>query len=136
MKNIIWLLILGLVVVGLAQMVGGALRRHDFEGKLHDVALQVADKNHDEIRRQVVAEGSKLHLQVAPSAVTVQYAPTSDLGFAQRMVSRVGTFQNHRATIIVDYTQSILFVPIKRHAEGTALIESAAQAKRAQELPE
>ena len=135
MKNIIWLLILGLVVVGLVQMVGGALRRHDFEGQLHDIALQVADKNHDEIKRQVVAEGSKLHLQVAPSEVNVQYAPTSDLGFAQRMVSGIGTFQNHRATIIVDYTQSILFIPVKRHAEGTALIESAAQAKRAQPMP-
>ena len=136
MKNIIWLLILGLVVVGLVQMVGGALRRNDFEGKLHDVALQVGDKNHDEIKRQVVAEGSKLHLQVAPSEVNVQYAPTSDLGFAQRMVSRIGTFQNHRATIIVDYTQSILFIPVKRHAEGTALIESAATAKRGQAMPE
>ena len=136
MKNIIWLLILGLVVVGLVQMVGGALRRHDFEGELHDVALRVADKNHDEIKRQVVAEGSKLHLQVAPSEVNVQYAPTSDLGFAQRMVSSIGTFQNHRATIIVDYTQSILFIPVKRHAEGTALIESAAEAKRAQPMPD
>jgi hypothetical protein len=136
MKNIIWLLILGLVVVGLAQMVGGALRRVDFDGKLHDVASQVEDKNHDEIRRQVVAEGSKLHLQVAPSEVSVQYAPTSDLTYAQRMVSRVGTFQNHRATIIVDYTQSILFIPVKRHAKGTALIQSAAQAKRAQEMPQ
>jgi hypothetical protein len=136
MKNIIWLLILGLVVVGLAQMVGGALRRVDFDGKLHDVALQVEDKNHDEIKRQVVAEGSKLHLQVAPSEVNVQYAPTSDMNYAQRMVSRVGTFQNHRATIVVDYTQSILFIPVKRHAKGTALIESAARAKRAQEIPE
>ena len=136
MKNIIWLLILGLVVVGLVQMVGGALRRVDFEEKLHDVALQVGDKNHDEIKRQVVAEGSKLHLQVAPSEVNVQYAPTSDLDFAQRMVSRIGTFQNHRATIIVDYTQSILFIPVKRHAKGTALIESAAKAKRAQEMPQ
>jgi hypothetical protein len=136
MKNIIWLLILGLVVVGLAQMVGGALRRVDFEGKLHDVALQVGDKNHDEIKRQVVAEGSKLHLQVAPSEVNVQYAPTSDMDYAQRMVSRIGTFQNHRATIVVDYTQSILFIPVKRHAKGTALIESAAQAKRSQGMPE
>ena len=136
MKNLIWLLILGLVVVGLAQMVGGALRRVDFEGKLHDVALQVGDKNQDDIKRRVVAEGSKLHLQVAPSEVNVQYAPTSDLGFAQRMVSRIGTFQNHRATIVVDYTQSILFIPVKRHAKGTALIESAAQAKRAQGMPE
>ena len=136
MKNIIWLLILGLVVVGLAQMVGGALRRVDFDGKLHDVALQVGDKNHDEIKRQVVAEGSKLHLQVAPSEVNVQYAPTSDMNYAQRMVSRVGTFQNHRATIVVDYTQSILFIPVKRHAKGTALIESAATAKRSQGMPE
>ena len=136
MKNIIWLLILGLVVVWLAQMVGGALRRHDFEAKLHDVALQVAEKNHDDIKRQVVVEGSRLRLQVVPSEVNVQYAPTSDLGFAQRMVSRIGTFQNHRATIIVDYTQSILFVPVKHQAKGTALIESAAQAKRAQEMPE
>jgi len=136
MKNIIWLLIFGLAIVGVVQAVGGALRRHDFEAKLHDVALQVEDKNHDEIKRQVVAEGNKLHLQVAPSEVKVQYAPTSDLGFAQRMVSRVGTFQNHRATIVVDYTQSILFVPVKRHADGTALIESAATAKRAQPMPE
>src|SRR4029077_17703874 len=132
MKNIIWLLILGLVVVGLVQMVGGALRRHDFEGGLHDVALQVADNNHDEMKRQVVAEASKLRLQVAPSEVNVQYAPTSDLGFAQRMVSGIGTFQNHRATIIVDYTHPILFIPVKHHAEGTPLIESEAQAKRAQ----
>jgi hypothetical protein len=136
MKNIIWLLILGLVVVGSVQMVGGALRRHDFEGELHDVALQVADKNHDEIKRRVIAEGSKLHLQLAPSDINVQYAPTSDLGFAQRMVSSIGTFENHRAKIIVDYTQSILFIPVKRHAEGSALIESAATAKRAQPMPE
>ncbi len=136
MKNLVWLLILGLVIVGLTQIIGGALRRADFEGKLHDVALQVGEQNHDEIRRKVVAEGSKRHLQVAPSEVNVQYAPTSDLGFAQRTVSRIGTFQNHRATIVVDYTQSILFIPIKRHAQGTALIESAAQAKRAQGMPE
>lgn len=136
MRNLVWLLILGLVIVGLTQIIGGALRRADFEGKLHDVALQVGEQNHDEIRRKVVAEGSKLHLQVAPSEVNVQYAPTSDLGFAQRMVSRIGTFQNHRATIVVDYTQSILLIPIKRHAQGTALIESAAQAKRAQPMPE
>ncbi len=136
MKNIIWLLILGLVVVGLVQMVGGALRRADFEGNLHDVALQVRDKNHDEIKRQVVVAGSKRQLQVAPSEVNVQYAPTSDLSFAQRMVSRVGTFQNHRATIFVDYTQSILFIPVKRHAKGTALIQSTAQAKRAQGMPD
>ena len=118
MKNIIWLLILGLLVVGLVQMVGGALRRVDFEGKLHDVALQVGDKNHDAIMRQVVADGSKLHLQLAPSEVNVQYAPTSDMDYAHRMVSRIGTFQNHRATIVVDYTQSILFIPVKRHAKG------------------
>jgi hypothetical protein len=136
MKNLVWLLILGLVVVGLVQGIGGALRRVDFEGKLHDVALQVGEKNHDDIKRQVVAEASKLHLQVAPSEVNVQYAPTSDMNYAQRMVSRVGTFQNHRATIVVDYTQSILFVPVKRHARGTALIESAAQPKRAQPMPE
>jgi hypothetical protein len=135
MKNIIWLLILGLLVVGLVQLVGGALRRVDFEGKLHDVALQVGDKNHDEIKRQVVAKGSKLP-QVAPSEVNVQFAPTSDMNFAQRMVSRIETFLNHRATIIVDYTQSILFIPVKRHAKGTALIESAAQAKRSQGMPE
>jgi hypothetical protein len=136
MKSVIWLLILGLVVVGLVQMIGGALRRGEFEGKLHDIALNVSEKNYDEIKRQVVAEGSKLHLQVAPSEVDVQYAPTSDLGFAQRMVSRIGTFQNHRATITVDYTQPILFVGVKRHAKGTALIESAAEAKRAQPMPE
>ncbi len=136
MKNIIWLLILGLVVAGVVQMIGGALRRHDFEEKLHDVALRVAEKNHDEIKRQVVAEGSKLHLQVAPAEVNVQYAPTSDMTYAQRMVSRIGTFQNHRATIVVDYTQSVLFIPVKRQAKGSALIESPAQAKRAQELPE
>jgi hypothetical protein len=136
MKTIIWLLIFGLVVVGLSRWVGGTLSRHEFEEKLHDVALQVAEKNHDEIKRLVAAEGSKLHLQVAPSEVNVQYAPTSDLGFAQRMVSRIGTFQNHRATIVVDYTQSILFFPVKRHAKGTALIESPATAKRAQEMPE
>ena len=136
MKNIIWLLMLVLVVVGVVQMVGGTLRRHDFESKLHDIAEQVEEKNHDEIKRQVVAEGGKLHLQVVPSEVNVQYAATSDLGFAQRMVSRIGTFQNHRATIIVDFKQSILFVPVKRHAEGTAIIESAAQPKRAQKLPE
>jgi len=136
MKNLIWLAILGMIVVGLVQTVGGALRRHDFEGKLHEVALQVEEKNHDDIKRQVVAEGGKLHLQVTPSEVNVQYAPTSDLGFAQRMVSRIGTFQNHRATINVDYTQSILLIPVKHHAEGTALIESAAQAKRAQPMPE
>jgi hypothetical protein len=57
------------------------------------------------------------------------------MNYAQRMVSRIGTFQN-RATIIVDYTQSILFIPVKRHAKGTALIESAAQAKRAQPSPD
>jgi hypothetical protein len=136
MKTIIWLLILGLLVVGLAQMISGALHRVDFDGKLHDVALQVRDKNHDEIKRQVVVEGSKLHLQVAPSGVDVQYAPTSDMNYAQRMVSRVGTFHNYRATIVVDYTQPILFIPVKRHAEGTALIESAAQAKRTQGMPE
>ena len=136
MRKIVWLLIFGLVVVGLAQMVGGALRRVDFEGKLHDVALQVREQNHDEIKRRVVAMGGKLHLQVAPSAVDVQYAPTSDLDFAQRMVSRVGTFENYRATIVVDYTQSILFIPVKRHAQGTALIESAAQPRRAQGMPE
>jgi hypothetical protein len=136
MKNIIWLCILGLVVLGLVQTIGGALRRNDFQTGLHDVALKVDDKNHDEIKRLVVAEGSKLHLQVTASEVTVQFAPTSDLNFAQRMVSRVGTFQNHRARIIVDYTQPILFIPVKRHAEGTALIESAAQAKRAQPMPE
>jgi hypothetical protein len=124
------------VVVGLVQTIGGALRRQDFEGQLHDVALQVEDKNHDEIKRLVVAEGSKRHLQIAPSEVDVQYAPTMDMGFAQRMVSRIGTFQNHRATIIVDYTQPILFIPVKRHAKGTALIESAAKAKRAQPMPE
>ena len=136
MKNIIWLLILGLVVVGAVQMIGGALHRHDFEDKLHEIALQVEDKNQDQIKREVVAEGSKLHLQVAPSEVNVQYAASADLGFAQRMVSRIGTFENHRATIIVDYKQSILFIPVKRHAQGTALIESAAQAKRAQKIPE
>jgi len=136
MKNIIWVLILGLVVVGAVQMIGGALHRHDFEDKLHEIALQAEDKNQDQIKREVVAQGSKLHLQVAPSQVNVHYAESSDLGFAQRMVSRIGTFQNHRATIAVDYTQSILFIAVKRHAEGTALIESAAQAKRAQKMPE
>ncbi len=136
MKNLIWLLILGLVVVALVQLIGGALRRVDFEEKLHDVASQVGEKNHDDIKQRVVAAGSKLHLLVSPSEVNVQYEPTSDLGFAQRMVSRIGSFQNHRATIVVDYTQSILFIPVKRHAKGTALIESAAQAKRAQEVPD
>ena len=136
MKTIIWLLIVGLVVVGLTQTIGGAFRRAEFAEKLHDVAFQVEDKNHDDIKRQVVAEGSKLHLQVTPSEVNVQYVPTTDLGFAQRMVSSIGTFQNHRATIVVDYTQSILFFPVKRHAKGSALIESAAQAKRAQPMPE
>ncbi len=136
MKTVIWLLILGLLVVGLVQMVGGALRGHDFQEKLHDVALQVGENNHDEIKRQVVAEGSKLRFQVEPSGVTVHYAPTSDMNYAQRMVSRIGTFQNHRATITVDYTQSILFIPFKHHAKGTALIESAAKAKRAQPMPE
>ncbi len=58
------------------------------------------------------------------------------MNFAQRMVSRVGTFQNYRATITVDYTQSILFIPIKRHGEGTALIQSAVTPKRAQAMPE
>jgi hypothetical protein len=136
MKIIIWLLILGLVVVGLAQAVGGALRRVDFDGKLRDVASQVEEKNHEDIKRQVVAEGSKLHLQLTPSEVAVQYAPTSDMDYAQRMVSRIGTFQNYRATITVDYTQPILFIPIKRHTQVSALIKSAAQAKRAQPMPE
>ena len=136
MKTIIWLLILGLVVVGLMQTIGGALRRQEFEGKLHDVALQATDKNHDEIKRLVVTEGAKLNFQVAPSEISVQYAPTSDLSFAQRMVSGIGTFKNHRATINVDYTQSILFIPVKRRAKGTALIQSAAQVKRAQGMPE
>jgi len=117
-------------------MVGGALRRVDFDEKLHDVALQVGGNNHDEIKRKVVAEGSKLNLQVAPSEVNVDYAPTSDMDFAQRMVSRIGTFQNYRATIVVDYTQSILFIPLKRHAKGTALIKSAAEAKRAPGMPQ
>lgn len=136
MKNIVWLLIFGLVVVGSVQMIGGALRRQDFDGKLHDVATEVADNNHDDIKRRVAAEGSKLHLKVETSEVRVQYAPTSDLTYAQRMVSRVGTFQNHRARIIVDYTQPILFIPVKRHTEVTALIQSAAQATRAQPMPE
>ncbi len=136
MKNIIWLLILGLAVIAVVQLVGGTLRGYDFQEKLHDVALQVEEKNHDEIKRQVVAEGSKRHFQVTPSDVNVEYGPTSDLTYAQRMVSRVGTFQNQRATIVVDYTQSILFVPVKRHARGTALIQSAATAKRAQPMPE
>ena len=136
MKNIIWVLILGLLLVASVQMIGGVLHRHDFEDKLHEIALQVEDKNHDEIKREVISEGNKLHVQIAPSEVNVQYGASSDLGFAQRMVSGIGTFQNHRATIIVDYKQSILFIHVKRHAEGTALIESAAQAKRAQKIPE
>ncbi len=136
MKIVIWVLIPVLLLVGTVQMVGGTLRRHDFESRLHDIATQVEERNHDDIKRQVVAEGSKMHFQVASSGVNVQYAATSDLGYAQRMVSGIGTFENHRATIIVDYTQSILFVPIKRHAEGTALIESAARPKRAQKMPE
>jgi hypothetical protein len=135
MKNLIILLILGLLITGIVQMVGGTLHRHDFADKLHDIAAQVEDNNRDEIKREVIAEAGKLHFQVAPAGINIQYAPTSDLGFAQRMVSGIGTFQNHRATIIVDYTQSILFVPVKRHAEGTALIESRAEAKRAQKLP-
>ena len=136
MKAFIWLVILGIGVVALVQTIGGALRRQEFEGKLHDIALTVSDKNHDDIKRLVVAEGSKLHLQVAASGVDVQYAPTSDMNYAQRMVSRIGTFQNHRATIQVDYTQPILFIPVQRHGKASALIESAATAKRAQPMPE
>lgn len=136
MKNFVWLLILGLFVVGVVQAIGGALRRVDFDEKLHGIAMQVEANNHDQIKRDVVAEAGKLHLHVAPSNVDVKYVPTSDLGFAQRMVSPVGTFQNHRATIAVDYTQSILFFPIKRHAKSTALIESVARPKRAQQMPE
>ena len=136
MKNLIWLLILGLMIAGVVQMIGGALHREEFQGKLHDIALQVGDTNHDDIKKQVVAESAKLHLQIASSEVSVHYEPTSDMNYAQRMVSRVGTFQNHRAIIVVDYNQPILFVPVKRHAKATALIESAAQAKRAQPMPE
>lgn len=136
MKNVVWLLILGLAVAGVVQTIGGALRRGDFDGKLHDIATQVGASNHDEIKQHVVAEASKLHLHVTPSDVDVKYTSTSDLGMAQRMVSPVGSFQNHRATIAVDYTQSILLIRVKRHATGTALIESAAQAKRAQPMPE
>ena len=132
MKKLIGLLILVLAAVGTVQWVGALLHQHEFEEKLHDVASQVEDSDHKEIKQQVVAEGGKLHVEVAPSDVDVGYAPTSDLGFAQRMVSGIGTFQNHRATIKVDYTQRVLFMPLKRHAEATALIESTGRAKRAQ----
>jgi hypothetical protein len=97
---------------------------------------RVEANNHEEIKRDVVAEASKLRLHVAPADVAVRYVPTSDLGFAQRMVSPVGAFQNHRATLAVDYTQSILLIPVKRHATASALIESVARPKRAQQMPE
>ena len=137
MKKIIGLLILGLAVVGTVQWVGAFLHQHEFEEKLHDVAQQVDDANQQEIKRQVVAEGAKLHAEVALSDVAVSYAPTSDLGFAQRMVSGITSFQNYRATIKVDYTQRVLLMPLKRHAEASALIQSAGQPKRAQQpVPE
>jgi len=136
MKKLIVLVILILGVVGMIQWVGAWMRQHEFEEKLHDVALQVEDKNQDEIKRLVVAEGARLHLQVAPSDVNVRYSPTSDLGFAQRMVGKVGTFHNHRAIVTVDYTQPVLFVGHKRHVEARALIESAATANTPQDIPD
>lgn len=136
MKNLIWLLILALVVVGAAQMVKGALRRVDFAKKLHAIAMQVMEKNHDEIKREVVGIGTELQLQFGLSDVKVQYAPTSEMNFAQRMVSRVGTFRNHRATITVEYAQPVLFITLKHTTKATALIESAAEARRLQKIPE
>jgi hypothetical protein len=136
MKGLIVLGILVLLVVGAVQWVGASFRQHDFAEKLHDVASQVDKDNQEEIKRQVVAEGGKLHLKVAPSDVHIRYEPTPDLSYAQRFVSKIGSFQNHRATITVDYTQPVLVLSLKRHAEGTALIESVGQPKRAQPMPE
>ena len=136
MKKLIGVVILALVVASLVQWGIAWMRQHEFAERLHEVALKVEERNHDEIKQIVIAEGAKLHVRVATSDVDVRYGPTSDLSYAQRMVSRIATFDNHRATITVDYTQPVLFIPFKRHVETTALIESAAEASPPQGIPE
>jgi len=68
--------------------------------------------------------------------LNVRYGPTSDLSYTLRMGSRIATFNNDRATITVDYAQPVLFIPLKRHVEATALIESGAEASPPQGIPE
>ena len=135
MKTLIGVVILALVVASLVQWGIAWMRQHEFEERLHEVAMKVEERNHNEIKQIVIAEGAKLHVRVATSDVNIRYGPTSDLSYTQRMVSRIATFDNHRATITVDYTQPFLFIPFKRHVATTALIESAAEASRQQGIP-
>jgi hypothetical protein len=136
MKKWIALAVVALVITASVQFLIASLRQHDFEREVHKIALTVSADNHEEIKKRVVKEASKIGADTSAEQVTVQYAPTDELIAPQRMVSKLMTFTNHWATITVEFSQPILFIPINRRTEVKALIQSAGQRREPGQLPE
>ncbi|GEM_PF-2820497 len=136
MKKWIVLAVVALVITASVQFLIASLRKHDFESKVFEIAKTARADNHDEIKRRVVEEASKIGAETAADKVTVQYAATSDLSGTQRFVGKIMTFDNHRATITVEFSQPILFIPIKKKSEIVTLIESAGKQREQRDLPE
>jgi hypothetical protein len=136
MKKWMALAVVALLIVAAVQLLIGSLRKHDFESELGRIALTVTADNHEEIKRRVAAVAAKLGATTSADKVGVQYAATKDLSGTQRFVAKLMEFDNHRATITVEFSQPILFLPIKKRSEVTALIESAGRQRPPQGLPE
>lgn len=136
MKKWIVLAVVALVITALVQWLIASLRQHDFESEVHKIALTVRADNHDEIKRRVAEQAAKIGADTSAERVTVQYEPTTDLSAPQRMVGKLMTFNNHWATITVEWTQPILFIPISKKSEVKALIESAGRQREPREMPE
>jgi hypothetical protein len=136
MKKWIVLAVVALIITASVQFLIASLRQHDFESEVQKIALTVRADNHAEIKRRVAEEAAKIGAETSAEKVTVQYVPTTDLSAPQRMVGKLMTFNNHWATITVEFSQPILFIPISKRSEVKALIESAGRQREPRDLPE
>ena len=118
------------------QFLIASLRQNDLETEVREIVLRVGANNHDDIKRQAVEAARKTKAEMVPSDVTIQYAPTDRKSYAQSVVGKLATFDNHWATITAEYRQPILVFRVKRRLEVNRLIEGTATQRAPREIPE
>ena len=70
--------------------------------KIDSLLPQLGKTNQTEIHDQIVSAARTLGLELSPEQVKITYEPTTETNFAQRVVSPLATFENYRASAVVN----------------------------------
>lgn len=111
--------------------------KNELAEKIVTLLPQMSKTNQTEIRDQVIAEAKTRSIELSPDDVLVSYEPTEDQKYAQKFVSKLATFENYKATIVVKTATRVWGIALSSEPiERWQITQEKAISRRQPELDE